>query len=273
MKKAFTALTALLLGAALTAPAFAAEPLLISPAPRIAAAPQTSDENVENVEEKEVYPIIDGFEYAVVKSATSNASGSIGYFFDGTTKTMCAIDLSAFTRRVVSIYMTSSAPFTLSALAGAFVSDDPDVAIQLSVYGTNDSRLKDWTKIALSDEIEQMGDYTVFRNADYAAGKKAPESPATYQFYRLDLNLTSGTSFALSELVFFRPEGNLLLPVYDYSEGIELDAEPVGYVELIRPEPEKAFAEDSPEETADASVAFPFRRKLTPAPTPYTVAQ
>lgn len=257
MKKTFTALTALLLGAALTAPAFAAEPLLISPAPRIAAAPQ---DTAESVEEKETYPVVEGFEYAFVKSATSNASGSIGYFFDGTTKTMCALDMTGLPMRSVSIYMTSVAPFTLSAIAAAFTSSDPDFSIQLSVYGTNDSLLKDWTKIELSETTETLGDYTLFRNADYAVGAKSPKNPAVYQFYRVDLTLLSGNSFALAELVLFRPEGALLIPVYDYSDGVEIDAEPVDYIEIRAEEPEEE----------DVYVASPFRRKLAPAPTPYT---
>lgn len=255
MKKVFTMLTAVLLGAILAAPSFAAdaaEPLLISPAPEVAdtAASQA-----------EVYPVIEGFEYAFVKTSMSNASGDISYFFDGTTNTMCGMDMTGLPTRTVSIYMTSYAPFTLSAVAGVFSSAEADLSMKVSVYGTNDSLLMEWAQIELDSDIYSLGDYVVFTNTDYAEDAQAPGDPAVYQFYRVDLTLLEGNSFTLAELVFFRPEGPLMVPVYDTTDGVDIDEEPIGYVEL---------GAEEPVEEEQVIGTKPFSRKLSPIPTPYS---
>lgn len=256
MKKFTALLTVGLVGTMLAAPAFAAdaaEPLLISPAPETVTA--------------SAYPVIEGFDYAFVKSSMSNASGDIGYFFDGTTSTLCGMDMTGLPFRTVSIYMTSYAPFTLSAVAGVFSSSEADLSMQVSVYGTNDSLLVDWTQIELDANIYSIGDYTVFTNADYAEGAEAPADPAVYQFYRVDLTLLSGNSYTLAELVFFRPEGPLMIPVYDTTDGVELGEEPIGYIEFggkVTP------VEDIAEE--ESTIVKPFTRRISPIPTPYSPA-
>lgn len=264
MKKVFTMLTTLLLGAILAAPAFAAdaaEPLLISPAPEIT--------DTAEVSAPQAYPVIEGFEYAFVKSSMSNASGDISYFFDGTTNTMCGMDMTGLPTRTVSIYMTSYAPYTLSAVAGVFSSSEADLSIQVSVYGANDSMLMDWTQIELDTNIYSLGDYVVFTNTDYAEGAEAAADPAVYQFYRVDLTLLAGNSFTLAELVFFRPEGPLMVPVYDTSDGVDIGEEPIGYVEFGA---EKS-AEEPVEEEEQYIGTKPFIRKLNPIPTPYSPAK
>lgn len=257
MKKVSTLLTAGLLGAMLAAPAFAAdaaEPLLISPAPETVTT--------------SAYPVIEGFDYAFVKTSMSNASGDIGYFFDGTTNTLCGMDMTGLPTRTVSIYMTSYAPFTLSAVAGAFSSSEADLSMQVSVYGTNDSLLIDWTQIEFDPNIYSIGDYVVFTNIDYAEGAETPADPAVYQFYRVDLTLLSGNSFTLAELVFFRPEGTLMIPVYDTTDGVDIGEEPIGYIEFGGKE---TPVEDSTEE--DNVVVKPFTRRISPIPTPYSPAK
>jgi len=255
MKKILTVFAALLIGAALAAPALAAEegtPLEFVSAPANAA-----------IAEGNAYPIIEGFDYAVMQSAVSTMPGEIGYVFDGSVQTMCGLDLTDLPTRTVSIYMTSHGPYTLSALAGAISSAEENLSLKVSVFGTNDSLLVDWTQIDLADTVYTLGDYVVFTASDYADGK-TPADPAAYQFYRVDLTLMEGNSFILAELVFFRPEGTRLIPVYDSSDGVEPGEEPIGFVEY---NPDETTEVEEPE--AKLPFAKPFARKIAPIPTPY----
>ncbi len=261
MKKVFTILASLVLGAMLAAPAFAAEaaePMLISPAP---------DLSVLTAPEKEFYPVIKGFDYAPVKSSLSDASGAIDYFFDGSLKTMCGMDMTGLPYRTVSIYMTSYGPFTMSAMAASILSSEEDLSIQVRIYGTNDSLLEEWTEVKLSSEVTSMEDYLIFTNVDYEKGPRQPADPEKYQFYRIDLTLLEGNSFALAELVFFRPKGPLMVPVYDATNGVEVGEEPIGYEEY-NPNPTveaPVVEEEEPEVNLGSK---PFIRRVSPTPKP-----
>lgn len=271
MKKLFSTLTAVILAAMLTVSAFAEEAVAEN-------TPMPIDDAA--VETAEAYPVIEGFDYVYISSSVSSVPGDIGFLFDGSTKTLCNLDMSDLPAegRSVSIYATSVGPFTLTALAGVFSSTEENTKMQVAVYGTNDSLLVDWNKIELSQNIYELGDYVVFTNNDYEEGAEAPAEPAVYQFYRIDITLLEGSSFALSELVLFRTPGELV-PTKYVEEGAE-ESETVEEAEATETAEEtetaEVPAEEADEETAEAGLKFeghkPFYRRIYPTPKPYAPA-
>lgn len=290
MKKIFSVLLSLLLCAAASLPALADEP------EKAAEASETTD--VEAVSEpihEEAYPIIEGMDYAFVNSSVSDAGGDISYLFDGSTLTRCTMDMTGLSSRTVSIYMTSLAPFTLSALACAFSASEA-VSVDVTVFGTNDSLLTAWDEIPLSTDVYEIGGYAVFTNEKYAVPDEnvpaTAEEPVVYQFYRVDLTLLEGNSFTVAEMVFFRPAGPLMAPVYENPAEVGINEEPVGEKEIVidskpaeesEEEPVEIPVEEEPaeipveEEPAEEEYGLrfegfkPFIRRIWPTPKPFSV--
>ncbi len=207
MKKTWMALTALLLSASMTVPALASE-LLIAPNPNAAAQTALSAGGA--------YPKIQGLDFAVITSSFSNEIKDTTAAVDGLAETACTFTATA-SATTLSVYVTSHAPYVLSAVAGLF----DEVVPAMAVYGTDDYGLTEWTAVPLAEETSVADGFTVVCAAD--------ENAPAYRFYRVDMTVGEGETVSLTELVVYRPEGKLRVPIYNTADGVDADEVPIGY--------------------------------------------
>lgn len=256
MRKTQTALTALLLGAMLASPAFANE-LLISPKPDIiiSPAPESVEETETSAEDTKVTcPTIEGYDFALVTSSISGEGKDTTPALDRDSST--AYTFAATEEQTTfSLYVTSYAPYALTAVGGMYDGLIPTV----EVYGSNDYTHTEWTKIELAAETTELDGFVVTK----AAEAHKAELPA-YRFYRVDVTTAAGETVTLKELVLYRPAGKMLVPVYDTTDGVDVDEEPIGYKEVGSDEIIEV-------EKKPKVVRKPFYIRIRPKSKPYQV--
>lgn len=168
-------------------------------------------------------------------AAVPGASGSIvsGIFFDGylsTGFTASFVDLPAdaetdeagnpvipenaetASAKILSVYTATRTPEAVRSIA-AILAGDGQTVLGVSVYGTNDSLQLDWTQLDLKSPAGINGPYTVFEIESEAE---------RYSFYRIDIEVVSGSTFTLSELLLYKDADDTA--VYRYESDGEVAA-------------------------------------------------
>ena len=191
-------LAGMLLAGSLAAPAYAREPLIISPRP-----------TAEVEEEADVYaPIeLDGMTKIAVTSSVSEGSleeVDLTALYDGKSSTYITLDYTGDSYRLFSVYTATRVPEPLSAFAAMF-EGEWGTTIKVTAFGTNDSLLREWTNLSL--------DYTP-KEKDGYKGFEIQDEPETYAFYRFDFELLVNDCVTISELVLFEEENDG--PEYKY---------------------------------------------------------
>jgi len=156
--------------------------------------------------------------------------------------------------KTLSVYVTSYAPYELSAIAGMF----GDVVPTVRVFGSNDYALAEWKEIRLSKNAVDNEGFTTIKTVDMDITKTEE-----YRFFRVDMTIAEG-EFSVAELVMYRPEGKMLIPVYAEGDGLSVDAEIIGYKE-----PGSEEIVQLPKKPA--VVRKPFEIRLRPTAKPYKV--
>lgn len=197
---------------------------------------------------------VDGMEQITVTSSDTSAAVDAVNFYDHSAETKCKITFAAEEEKIFSVYTATKVPEALSAFA-AILEGESGTVLTLSVYGTNDSLLVDWTPLAIEETIDTIGDFAVFKIADEAV---------KYSFYRFDFVLELGDYFELSELALFAPVTDEPELEYAATDVIEPGETP----ELVPVAGEITEPADETVDEAEDSVAAPSFGLMSKFPMP-----
>ena len=154
---------------------------------------------------------IDGMDKLTVTSSLSSENNAdTGLLFDGNADTACAFDFTGKENKTFSLYTASRVPEALSSLGVIF--DLNGSKIKIGIYATNDSLRREWKHLTISIEPDTNGRFTIINIMD--ASEK-------YAFYRMDITLVSGETFAINEVRFLKPHSDEPEMEYDIGSVVE----------------------------------------------------
>ncbi|MBQ4354987.1 MAG: hypothetical protein IJC71_08850 [Clostridia bacterium] len=132
--------------------------------------------------------------------------------------------------KILSIYTATRVPEAVESFALHF---DRTGSLGIRIYATNDSLLEEWTQLTFDGAPYKVGEYDVFDIAD---------EPQKYSFYRIDIEVLSGSTYAVNELILFKDASDTSYFYYE-SDGEVLPGETPELIEVPAPAEEEPAEE------------------------------
>ena len=160
-------------------------------------------------------PVIpDGMLALPVQSAVDENGQGVAVLFDGKVDTGVTVGEE---KRSFTLRTATGLPFVLSAFA-AVTTAEKGTLLTVKVWGTNDNLENEWTPLTLTFPVVKTGDWRVFSLSKPEGGWGKAEK---YAFYKIEISLTEGTEFTLSECLLIMPDLGEPLMTFGYAEVVE----------------------------------------------------